>query len=140
MFISNQLQDFMKIVPVFDPLSKRRILLQTLILIVYLFMTFSVPLKLALMTSWESIGMDILMKLSLVLLSFNSLLSINTGFFQEGQLIVQKKKIFSNYSKNYLFPDALTVTILAIDLNYDFNHNFSILIFFIQFTNFFKIL
>lgn len=43
----------------------------------------------------------------LITIFLDVIIKLNTGYYFEGMLVVEREKIFKNYYKIYLFPDLL---------------------------------
>ncbi|CAD8065520.1 unnamed protein product [Paramecium sonneborni] len=96
-------QKFLNQIPVFHPTSKGLMAWQFFIVVIIFFYFFYIPLKLAFYDEISNrrpdndVAINTFLLLTIFILLFDLLVSFNTGYTENGQVILDRNKIFKNY-------------------------------------------
>lgn len=124
-FISNMVITFKKsfnlrkfTVPVIHPYGKIKLLWDTMISLLIIFLMFYIPFQIA----FESEVFDQTQGIYCSgLLLADMTLEMNTLFFYHGALVENRKKIIINYLKTYFFPDVMAFFSVLFQVNFIFD-------------------
>ena len=92
---------------VLKPESILRFSWEIFIAILLLFFGFLVPYQSAFDTTDETLSLSLSL-ISLILFSIDIIFNLNTGFYNEGKLVVDRLQILKNYSKFWLWVDIIS--------------------------------
>lgn len=114
--------------------SKFKLLWDSFIVLVTIFVSFSIPYSLSF---FDDFSIEIYYCTSAAF-SFDILLSFNTSYYQESDLIEYRSKIASNYIKNYFFIDLISAFPFEAFILQSLNQNVRGPKFFQDFSEFFR--
>ncbi|CAD8055484.1 unnamed protein product [Paramecium primaurelia] len=132
----SQFQKFLNMIPVFHPTSKSLIAWQFIMVIIIFLYFFYIPLKIAFTDELNGLNpdynkmVDTFLIFSIIVLGFDLLVSFNTGFTQNGQVILDRQQIVNHYLIIEFELDFIGV--LSLILSYIFNLDFIRLLFYLR--------
>lgn len=93
--------------PTIEPSSRLKLVWDLLLGVVLIVFFFFIPVHVAINESIHDLTSKMLGYILNICMGIDILLSMNTAYFEKGVTVINKKKIFVYYVKNYLWSDLL---------------------------------
>ncbi|EAR93587.2 cyclic nucleotide-binding domain protein (macronuclear) [Tetrahymena thermophila SB210] len=106
----------LKIIPVIQPSSTFKLAWDSINMLVILLCMFYLPVAIAFNFNYEEIMPKELLFVIPIFLIFDCLIHFNTGYFEKGQVITSRTKIFKKYFKNNILNDLISLVPFLITI------------------------
>jgi hypothetical protein len=106
----------------------------------FLMMFFFIPIKTSLNTDWSIFTFSsIPVTVTIATLTLDTLISLNSGYFKNGEIMTDRVYVIDNYIRNIMIVDYISIIVLVTDLFNGNNNTFLLPFFFLQLNRFNKI-
>lgn len=106
----------------------------------FLMMFFLIPIKTAINTDWSIFTFSsIPVMVTIAILTLDTLVSLNSGYFKNGEIMTDRVYVIDNYIRNFMILDYISIIVLITDLFNEDSNSFLLPFFFLQLNRFIKI-
>ncbi|KAL4460564.1 hypothetical protein ABPG73_010485 [Tetrahymena malaccensis] len=104
-------------IPYFDPSSNFKIFWDLIQLMIQLLISLIIPFYVASGVCFSVIFPDYLIQLYKIMSILDIMISLNTGYFEQGHQVNNKRKIFNNYFKSSFLIDLISLIPIFVHFN-----------------------